>query len=243
MAAVFFCENEYMESSKKKAAVLLRGLSHCPARGVDYVLTRQNILDRMLGPLRRDREVHVYVATYESPELPELLAFFAPIHEVVALPLNDRSTQADTFRRGLEAVRASGHAYGTVVASRFDVEYALPWDSWPLPLTLEDAVCVLWKEKGRTREYVCDVLFVFPGSLLDLLISRTLEISREKHMHGLLGGVVPTLLMYPDVRRESNTDIEPNPFYRIVRTVDRKVEVPKNKHAFFGRFVGVPSFQ
>ena len=228
------------------AAVLLRGLSFCPSRGVDYELTRQNILDRLLGPLRREHEqVHVYVATYESPKLPELLAFFGPVFGVVALPANDpKSTQADAFRRGLEAVRASGIAYDTVVASRFDVEYALPWDSWPLP-PLEDSVCVLWKEKGH-RDYVCDVLFVFPGRFLDLLISRARAIAREKHMHGIFldhaRGLLPTRVMYPEVRRESNTDIEANPFYRIVRTVDRKVEVPKNKHPFFGRFVGVPSF-
>jgi hypothetical protein len=201
----------------RRIAVLLRGRSDA--------LAVESIESRLLVPLRHEgHAVDLYMCTYDdSPNLQRLSDRF-PESEMLLLP-SAGSSQAATALAGLAAVAESGRRYDTILVTRFDVELKLPWPEWP-SMFEEDKLCFLWWEKARrSSAYVSDVFLAFPGDMLDIVrdaVSKTSE-KNTKHMHGLYEALAPdvrasrTRVLYPEVRRDSNTDLEQNPFYAITR--------------------------
>jgi hypothetical protein len=197
--------------------------------GIDWRRCFPTQKELVIDPLAADfGSVDVFCCFYERPAdvTAALLADYKPAGHALAVPGAD---QAGTYLRavGLPLGRqaAAGVPYDLVVVTRFDLEFlATPWR---LPGYVPGKVNFLWrewhKEAWEDHRRTPDAVHLIPGKFLyDFTIGVVLSRSaRCLHLvYRPLAGAVgeDNLNVMSAEYLNSNTDHQPNPVYRMVRT-------------------------
>lgn len=125
----------------------------------------QNILDNLVDPLRRVGTLKTYVTTYEHEKIDEVLDFYEPTKSLVMPILG--SNQIDTYLKSLILLR--GEDLDLVVSTRFDILFKRSVTSMGFDYHRFN---VLFEESGwKSYEFTDDNIFVFPFSMLNVVIS------------------------------------------------------------------------
>ena len=210
------------------AAVLFRGHAHRdgPPHGIDWRRSVASHWRFLLAPLRRRRSaVDVYLCLYDTPLRADVEMSYGPVRTRIATP---GATQRQTFLAGLDEVIAGAagvHQYDLVVTCRFDVE--LLQDPTEHPGFRDGKINFLWREWHQQawddHRRVPDAIHLLPGELLDGFRRGVAETPSENCLHLVWRPVARHVgedalhVMRPEGFTDSNTDVMPNEFYRMVR--------------------------
>jgi len=213
--------------SSSPHALLLRGFHFLEKDRMgfptDFRMTLPSLLEKMVRPLQALGETDIYLSTYPSPLLDELVAALKP----AALILNDIATsnQIATYTAGVEAVQKSGRNYGKVICTRPDLHFLKSVDAWDI-WDASGSFYFPWREYRHLWEdhhRVGDCIHVLDGAGLPAFRRALASHGGErKDMHLLYDHVAKEL---PSVRfieqgfYDSNTMYAnkeaTNPLYRI----------------------------
>jgi hypothetical protein len=198
------------------------------AHGIDWRRCLASQSSFVVGPLAADFGcVDVFCCFYDRPALNEsVLADYAPVAWALADPDAD---QARTYLRavGLAAARqvAGGLRYDLVVVTRFDLEFlATPWR---LPGYAPGKVNFLWREwhaeAWEHHRRTPDAVHMVPGDLLPGFVQGVAASGSDRCLHRIYWPVAAAvgegnLNVMSEEYVNSNTDHQPNPVYRMVRT-------------------------
>ncbi len=211
---------------------------------VDYRTCLQSTRDNVIKPLEAVGKLEVILASYTSALDREILADFAPVdHRFFRLlPISGKALQlykalcylglripgqpilqGELLLEGLRLVADRADLYDFVVISRFDLEYLLPVNRWPIS---PDKINLLWKEtesgwNGHRR--VGDCIHVIPIKFLSGFFEAIKHTRRKSCLHFIFPEVVKacgesSTHFLCDGYLDSNSDRFPNPIYRIVRS-------------------------
>lgn len=216
------------------AAVLFRGHAHRPPHdphtcrpwGVDWRKCLVSQYRHLLFPFReRFRGVEVFLCFYDTPHYPDVAASYMPVGVRLARP---GAEQKETFLNGLGMIldrQTLGCYYDIVATCRFDLE--LKSCVADHPNFDPGKVNFLWrewkKEAWDSHRRVPDALHFLPGSLLSRFYDAVEETPSNICLHTVHDSVVKNVgaanvnLLIRDGYTNSNTDVDENPFYKMVR--------------------------
>lgn len=217
------------------AAIVFRGHAHRGrnepdggnVHGIDWRLGLPSHRACLIEPARaRFGPVDVFLCFYDRPNRDEIVASYPAARWHLAVP---GASQGQTFRKALghvlDAQGERGEPYDIVVTCRFDLELlCVPWER---PGYAGGKVNFLWREYNpeswADHSRVPDALHMIPGRLLAGFLRGCHAANSEGCMHLIyrplcdaVGGDNVNVMSAEYVN--SNTDVEPNPFYRMVRT-------------------------
>lgn len=210
------------------AAVLFRGHAYRPPKdgftcrdwGVDWRLCVESQRRFLIEPLReRYGGVDLFLCYYRSPFDDAIERDYGPTYSEYA---QGGASQRQTFLRGLHLIP---DGYDLVATCRFDVELLkCPLDHGTFR---PDCVNFLWREWNQEawndHRRVPDAIHFLPGELLDGFRKGVAETPSEVCMHMIYYPVSRCVgadrmhIQEPEGFRDSNTDKQENPVYKIVR--------------------------
>lgn len=208
------------------AALLLRGVSSSAGLpwdrpwSVDYRVCLESHWRCLIEPLaERFGGCRVYLATYETPALSQLVRDYDP--DGIVLPNFHGSNQRDTAIVGMEKVadENSWCDFDLVVVSRFDAEYL----SSPLDLDFNyNAVNFPWRELESgwaDHRRTGDCFHVVGRFMLDGFMKGVQDCPHTQCLHMIWDHVskFARCKWLLDEFGDSNTDVKPNPVYKLRR--------------------------
>jgi hypothetical protein len=167
--------------------------------------------------------VDVYISSYMSPVHAEAARYFGARAASFADGRSPESSQSRCMRDGLAMIPEAAK-YDAILVLRFDLELLRPL-TYLLDTTVSDRglnnVTLLWREKSDGQP-VADCIHVIPGTACAAFIAALDECPTTRDMHWILPHLTAHNLTvrfaHDDKCYDSNSDNEPNPTYRIVRT-------------------------
>lgn len=165
--------------------------------------------------------VDTFLCGYDTPLWADAVKDYAPLEWRHATP---GATQRQTFLKALEVVY-DGDRYAVVAVCRFDLElHASPIDH---PNFDPGNVNFLWREWNQqswdSHRRVPDTMHFLPGRLLTEFRDAAAEPPSEHCLHTMYWPLARRVgeekinILVRDGFIDNNTDVMPNPFYRIVR--------------------------
>lgn len=212
------------------AAILFRGHAHRPPGvgrewGVDWRLCLASHRRHLIEPLERlCGGVQVFLSTYPSDYRPQFRDDYRAVH-VRTNP--EPGTQRATVLAGLDDVREwhLARRYDLVAVCRFDLDLLAPVPAHPG--FDPHKVTFLWREWNAEswahHRRVPDALFFVPGDCLAGFRDGVAATPSETCLHLVHDPVAARVgadrvaVLVRDGYTDSNTDVMPNPFYRMVR--------------------------
>lgn len=172
-----------------RLSVLLRGSNFLEADRFGLSMDGRNnidsLIEKLINPVReKDPEAQIFLATYDSPALEEIQAKIGNCETV--LIDQEGSTQLETYKAGIRKVFETGN-FDSLIASRFDLEFKKPFDSWNVQLD-ENAIYFPFREyRNHWRDHfrVGDAVHIVGKNALPLLHDAIImsQLARRKHMH------------------------------------------------------------
>lgn len=215
------------------AAILFRGHAHrepnvTRAFGVDWRKCVESHRRHLIEPLKAQyKDVHIVLSTYATPHREAIEIDYGPWTRCKWFETGE-NTQRQRFIHGLEMLAGCQKdyvlTYDLIVTCRFDLELLkCPLDHGTFR---PDCVNWLWKEwnaeSWNHHRRVPDAIHLLPGELLEGFRRGVAEAPSETCMHLVHDPVARHCngrvhVMQPEGYTDSNTDIMPNPVYRMVR--------------------------
>ena len=163
-------------------AVLLRGFHYLSRDRFGFPMDGRQYLESLdrcvLGPLRKEHRVKVFVATYPSPFCDEVTNTLRP--DGLIILDSKKSDQVGTFVSGLELVSTQFPECDKLICTRFDLTYlksVLDWNVW----REETGIYMPWREYEafwKERHVVGDAIHVVDKGFIELF-AETLKLHRD----------------------------------------------------------------
>jgi len=168
-----------------KVGILLNGISHGTGRIFNDCY--ENILDTVINPFKIDNDVEVFLSTYTSEFIGEVIKTYSPKkHKAMPIAGSDPIT---TYIRGLRLLTKED--VDVIISSRFDIHFNMN----VVDLDIDyDKINFLFKEKDWHKDpyyFVTDNLFVFPKKYLNDFIDGIIKLLTDpprvgcRDMHGI----------------------------------------------------------
>lgn len=212
-----------------RVALLIRGITfddkfkHWTGKllQIDYKNNLQNVISKVIIPLKKSNDVDLYLTTYHSIERPKQMLLndfdIECIENVTILERND-TKQMDSFLTGLKTIQASAKEYDFIIVTRFDLDLKynidlIPWDC--------NKVNFLWYETSNDNR-VGDCMHFIPLKFLNEFIEclsicpyRTCCHYVKNYLDPIIG--INNINIIFKEKYWSNTDDGENPLYVIKR--------------------------
>jgi hypothetical protein len=218
-----------------KVAIVFRGFSYKQSlkKPTDWRLSfenfRQNILQSLSSHHRPDA-IHIYLATYDSACVADIVRTFSDIPEaslvkytVYPLTSNCSYNQRDTAANALALVD-NPSTYNLVILTRFDLTYKKMFSEYSIKWAKMN---IAWREIQHawySHNRVSDLIFIFPGSYLDILRKAIESHVDRSNLHKIYNHLLLDLspqdihfLSHDNEYFDSNTDKQENPYFHITR--------------------------
>lgn len=216
------------------AALVLRGdafrhQARTRPWGIDWRRCVVSHREKLIAPLKaRYGSCDMILTPYplESDLLTQLCRDYQPD---IYLPATPGDTQRGTALKALDVVIRANRVrnYSFVVMTRFDLEFlSVPWE-YGSGVDF-DKINFLWREWNEEawndHKRVPDAVHMLPGLLLEAFREGVSKSDTVHCMHTIWHPISRVLgthdkfhVMNSDGFHDSNTDIEPNPVYQMVR--------------------------
>jgi hypothetical protein len=182
-----------------KIALLVRGFHFLRKDRFGFPLDGRrsigSLQHRVITPLRRDGEVDLFLATYDSPIFGEIQRSLAP--RAVVLPPVKSSTQVSTYLEGLNLIQAQQADYDRIMVTRFDLQYLKPvkeWNLWGVK-----GIFIPWREyedAWRATHKVGDAIHAIDAPYVEAFKKGLGLLPRKNELHQLYDALAP---LTPDV--------------------------------------------
>lgn len=204
-----------------KIAVLLTGLTDTKAgqKGRDWRLSRDAVKEKVIDCFN-EHDVSVYLTTYNSPNLHEVIEFYNPKRTLV-LPF-EGSHQRVTYYQSLEQLINEDVDF--IISTRFDVEFVAEISNYPYDWSKFNFLFREIDPWWTNYKFAGDVFYAFPKKFLSAFIDSVQREHRApfriyndlhavyRHLEKCIGEQNINFLF--DGTHNSND----NSFYKIVRT-------------------------
>ena len=227
----FFFLGGLHEVECQRAALVLRGMSAAEnGRGpIDWRASRESLWAMYVEPRQAAHYiVDVYYHTYRSAVLGDVDAAYAPIRRRATkhfVSKNRFAAHQTSLLTALETV-VDPARYDEICVARFDLLLQKPVANWNLDA---ESFNVPWRDLTKGKH--CDVLWIFPGSVVPEIVADLKELLQHPPHNNCCGGELhfyhPTSLpmhyMF-DGQFSSDTDwpekftYNVNPLYKLHRT-------------------------
>lgn len=198
-------------------AILLRGIHFDPnyKSGVNFKKSHSNFVCNVLNPLLSRGSVDIYISTYHSDLLDEMLLLYNPVLHIVT-DIHDYSRH-ECIYKGLDLILNSNSVYTHILIYRFDI--LLKPSFFSLPNLNLDKLNIPFFAPGlhKGTERINDAFYIFPFSFLKKIrdIFESSKLQRQSHNHFLKhfknNGLSINFLLKKTFKSQSN--LQTNPLY------------------------------
>ena len=219
-----------------KIALLLRGFHYLPKDRFGFPMDGcrhlESLQANIIEPLRARHSLDLFLVTYPSPFLDDIIGSLKP--RAVALADPKKSFQVTTYLEGVELIEKQEENYARIVCTRFDLRYLKSIDQWNI--WNSEGIFFPWREYEAAWEqehFTGDAIHVVDGPYLARFKTGLATQPSKSDLHHLYDALAPltsNLFFIESGFYDSNTMYWNkecwNPLYRIANRVRIPVSQP-----------------
>ncbi len=163
-----------------KIALCLRGIHYANDNIItDYRNSNKNYMEQLIEPLKKNNDVDIFLLTYESEIINELLNDYNP-KDIIILNSNERFNGSNWHRQlifhksSIDLVKGyennNNFRYDIIINVRFDLFFTLNFQEWNI---VYNKINIMFKHPSGNCD---DNFFIIPRNYFDLFYDATINL-------------------------------------------------------------------